>query len=101
MTIYYLYNYLSCQEGDIYLGNVVYLAPYPATPPCTQIQVIGHSHRYPYFFVPGTVRCGDPYKIPVETGGGYAVVNPEEGCHCVDTVPVEESSWGQIKSLYQ
>lgn len=94
-------SFESCQEGNIYLGYAVYLTQSPATPPCTHIQIIGHSIYFPNFFAPVTARCADPYPMPLETGSGYAVVNPLVGCHCVDVVPVEESSWGQIKSLYQ
>jgi hypothetical protein len=31
--------------------------------------------------------------------GGDVVINPIEGCFC--DIPVEETSWGQIKSLYK
>jgi hypothetical protein len=31
--------------------------------------------------------------------GGQLIVNPAPGCQC--SVPVEETTWGQVKALYQ
>jgi hypothetical protein len=28
-------------------------------------------------------------------------VNPDGSCDCGEVVPVEDTSWGQIKALYQ
>jgi len=42
--------------------------------------------------------CASPPNLLIATGG-EAIVNTDETCNC--NVPVEETSWGQIKSLYK
>lgn len=66
------------------------------TPACDLIQVVADPSATP----PGiyVTDCADPPLLLTATGG-TAIVNPVEGCFC--NVPVEETSWGQIKSLYR
>ncbi len=42
--------------------------------------------------------CEDPPNVVTATGGDV-VINPIEGCFC--NIPAEETSWGQLKALYQ
>jgi len=42
--------------------------------------------------------CASPPNLLIATGG-TAYINPNATCEC--DVPVEETSWGQIKSLYK
>jgi hypothetical protein len=32
-------------------------------------------------------------------GAGYVIINPDQKTHC--GTPVEETTWGQVKALYQ
>lgn len=92
--------YGGCQSGDIYLGSSAYAVL--ATPAdCTVFYVTGH----PVPSIEGStspimVDCGDPSSL-VELNGSFGVLNPNGECPCPGTIPNEESSWGQIKSLYQ
>ncbi|MFH1754816.1 MAG: hypothetical protein ABIA59_03855 [Candidatus Latescibacterota bacterium] len=45
-----------------------------------------------------TTDCASPPNLLIATGG-MAFINNNGSCPC--DVPVEETSWGQIKSLYQ
>ncbi len=67
------------------------------TPPCSYLQVM------PDLTPPAKTSvlvtdCSDP-PLLLNATGGDVVINPNAGCMC--DIPVEETSWGQIKSLYQ
>jgi hypothetical protein len=66
------------------------------TPPCSYLQVMADPTATP----PGiyVTDCSDPPNLLAATGGDV-VINPIAGCFC--DIPVEETSWGQIKNLYQ
>jgi hypothetical protein len=66
------------------------------TSPCCFMHVIADPTATP----PGiyVTDCASPPNLLTATGG-EAIVNPDPSCNC--NVPVEETSWGQIKSLYQ
>ena len=72
-----------------YFGNGI-------TPTCSLIKVMPDPSATP----PGiyVTDCADP---PILGGavGNAMVINPVPGCGC--DIPVEQTSWGQIKSLYQ
>jgi hypothetical protein len=52
---------------------------------------------HPEFPGPIGVTC---YETLVGVEGGYAVINPDLSCPCVQPLPVQETTWGQIKALY-
>lgn len=64
--------------------------------PCSYCQVMADPTANP----PGiyVTDCGSP-PLLLNATGGDVVVNPEPGCYC--NIPVEETSWGQVKALYQ
>jgi hypothetical protein len=67
------------------------------TPPCSYIKVVPDPQAIP----PGNVLvvdCGIPAAKWTATGGAM-VVNPLESCLC--DIPVQETTWGRVKSLYQ
>ena len=66
------------------------------TGPCSYIQVMADPSAMP----PGiyVTDCSSP-PILLNATGGDVVVNPDATCMC--NIPVEETTWGQIKSLYQ
>jgi hypothetical protein len=51
----------------------------------------------------GQINGADCNYLPNKTfpEGGQIVINPNETCECMRPVPVQETTWGQIKSLYQ
>jgi hypothetical protein len=63
---------------------------------CSKIKVVDHPTATP----PGiyVVDCSDPPNLLTATGGSV-VINPDATCMC--DIPVEETTWGKIKSLYQ
>lgn len=67
------------------------------TPPCSYLQVMPDitPPAKPAVLV---TDCADPPHLLNATGGDV-VINPQAGCFC--NIPVEETSWGQIKSLYK
>jgi hypothetical protein len=91
--------------GAIYLGSATYQALAP-TPACTNLYVKGHPiPSVSGATVPLAIDCGANAVPPVDPDflflrGSYVTVNPDETCPCEGTVPNEETSWGQIKSLY-
>jgi hypothetical protein len=64
--------------------------------PCSYCQVMADPTATP----PGiyVTDCSSP-PLLLNATGGDVVINPIPGCFC--NIPVEETSWGQIKSLYQ
>jgi hypothetical protein len=64
--------------------------------PCSYCQVMEDPTANP----PGiyVTDCASPPNLLTATGGDV-VINPEPGCYC--NIPIEETSWGQIKSLYK
>jgi hypothetical protein len=87
-------GYGTCQSAPTYLGSVNYLGTIAA--PCSYISVVPD---------PGAlsgeiegVDCSTPEQKTFPTGG-QGIINGDGSCFC-DT-PVEETTWGGIKSLYQ
>jgi hypothetical protein len=64
--------------------------------PCSYCQVMADPSATP----PGiyVTDCASPPNLLNATGGDV-VINPIPGCFC--NIPVEETSWGHIKNLYQ
>jgi hypothetical protein len=87
--------YGSCVGSPNMIMMIQYFAS-GLTPPCSYLQVMADPTATP----PGiyVTDCADPPNLLTATGGDV-VINPIEGCFC--NIPVEDTSWGQIKSLYQ
>lgn len=89
-------SYGACLFDDIYLGSSAYGVA-GLTPACTIVPVIAHgTPSIPGATTPLMVDCGGNFKV---ANGGAVIVNPNVTCDC--DVPNEESSWGQIKALYE
>lgn len=91
--------------GVTYLGVANYGVLSP-TPACTKLFVTKHltAPSLPSSG-PLAIDCGALQSPPVTPQwlylrGSYVIMNPNETCPCTGTVPAEETSWGQIKSLY-
>jgi hypothetical protein len=81
-----------CATAPTYLGNQAFFASVSA-PNCTYLSVVPHPDAQTGL-IEG-VNCEQTRTFPT---GGQAIVNPVPGCEC--TVPVEQTTWGAIKSLY-
>jgi hypothetical protein len=61
--------------------------------------------RYPVLADPrlpsGKIEALDCAQNIVYPEGGRGIINPDATCLCTFPVPVEETTWGQIKSLYR
>ncbi|MBI4720121.1 MAG: hypothetical protein HY770_02620 [Chitinivibrionia bacterium] len=91
-------SYQACLLNTIYLGAATFLGT-GTTPACTKVYVKNHP-------IPGQAGATNPLAVGCPTGwiqvaGSYAVVNNTGGCPCTGSTPVEETSWGQIKALYE
>ena len=49
----------------------------------------------------GQIEAVDCAVAVVFPTPGRAIINPDASCMCNEPVPVEETSWGQIKALYR
>lgn len=90
-------SYGASLTGNVYLGSSTWQSGGNV---CKRAYAVKHP-------VPSVATSG-PLGVGCPTGwlylnGSYAVIsNAGFGdCHCPGTVPTEESSWGQIKSLYE
>ena len=93
-------GYGTCLSGPILLLRVTYLFD-GSSSACGVLEVSGDPRDPHYPNDPIVVDCEvppGPAKHVVQ--GGRLVVNPDATCRCVSPVPVRESTWGQIKSLY-
>ena len=91
-----LINLRGCRTGPIYLGYMSFQTMGRGESCCTYY--ITGSEQTPE---PGVIDCANNF-VAVETGA--LVVKPTGACRCVEgniVVAVEETTWGQIKSLYR
>ena len=65
--------------------------------PCSYIQVVPDPGAVP----PGiyVTDCASPVPNLLTATGGDVVVNPDASCMC--DIPVQETTWGQVKALYR
>ena len=88
-------GYGSCLSGAVvYIGGVNFFGTNAA--PCTYIRIVGDPTA-PTGEIEA-VDCNIPQNKIFPTGG-TAIVNPTMDCEC--NVPVNDSTWGGIKALYQ
>jgi hypothetical protein len=63
---------------------------------CSSCRVVPDPYAMPPQIL--VADCQDPPNLLIATGGEIWI-NPDGSCHCL--IPVQETSWGQIKSLYK
>jgi hypothetical protein len=87
-------GYGTCRAEPILVQTIQYFVA-AATPPCCIYEVLPDPTADP----PGLymVDCSENLFSPVGQSG---VINEQAACLCADIIPVQESSWGQIKALY-
>ena len=64
--------------------------------PCSKLEVVPDPA-----VATGTIEVFDCNHFRLVGGGGLMYVNPDGSCDCGEVVPAEDTSWGQIKALYQ
>ena len=92
--------YQSCLLGPINLGSMLFSMT-GTCPPCTYITVIENPNSLP------PASPGEIYVVDCTPGvpqlligtGGELIVNPNPTCEC--DVPVEDTTWGQVKALFE
>ena len=87
--------YGSCRGGPIYVAMVIYAGA--VVTPCDLITVVDDPTANPPGIWMADCTSPDPVQFAITTGG--SAIFSDGTCDC--NVPVEDTSWGQIKSLYQ
>ena len=89
--------YQACLSNNVYLGAANYISAGPA-PVCLAIHIIAHPiPSVSGATTPLAYSCASEF---METSGSMGTFNNDGSCLCTGSTPVNESSWGQIKSLY-
>lgn len=88
-------SYGICYPSDILLFTWVFSCSGTSSP-CSKLEVVPDPA-----VATGTIEVFDCNHFRLVGGGGLMYVNPDGTCDCGEVVPVENTSWGQIKALYQ
>jgi len=86
-------SYGACLASPIAVGTLQYFAS-GVSAPCTSLQVVPDPTA-----ISGTIEVVDCALIKHIGTGGIAIVNSDATCHCLID-PVEETTWGRLKSFY-
>jgi hypothetical protein len=86
--------YGGCRSSDILLVTINYFAM-GSSPSCAYLEVVPDPSA-----PSGTIEVIDCGYVKLIGGGSRLYVNPDGSCSC-QVVPVEETTWGHIKTLYQ
>jgi hypothetical protein len=92
--------YGSCQAGTgpIHILTITYEGT-GDSPACSSLEVVGDPRDpVPEIYV---TDCHHPAPHLLIASGSTAYFNDDGGCPCITPIPVEETSWGKIKALYQ
>jgi hypothetical protein len=86
--------YGQCFAGTISLGWVNFFGA--GVPPCTFVSIVPDPAA-----PTGQIEAVDCEVVPAKMfpTGGVAIVNPLITCDCL--IPVQDTTWGGIKALYQ
>ena len=92
--------YQSCLTHPIYLGYLLFSLS-GICPPCTYMTVVENPNSLP------APAAGEVYVVDCTPGspqlmkgtGGELIINPIQGCEC--DVPAEDTTWGQVKALFE
>jgi hypothetical protein len=86
------YAYQTCQTGSFLVQGIIYTSD-GSSPVCSNTVYITNVPTKTDIEV---INCSD---VRLVATGGAMVVNGDGSCPC--NVPVEETTWGKVKSLYQ
>ena len=85
-------GYGSCQVGTIHVQTINYMTD-GLTPDCCDYPLL----PWPYDGMIRATDCNHEYWIPDPTGG-RGIIKAGPACNC--DVPVEQTTWGNVKALY-
>ena len=86
--------YGGCLPSDLLLATINFFCM-GASPPCASIEVVADIAA-----PSGTIEVIDCGYVKLVGNGSILYMNPDGSCDCGEIVPTKETSWGQIKSLY-
>jgi len=87
-------GYGHCFVGSILVSTIMYLTQSPSEP-CCAYPVLPHPSS-----PGGQIEVADCDFNMGSAAGLMAIVNGNATCPCGYPVPVEETTWGHVKSLY-
>jgi hypothetical protein len=92
-------RYGSCITGSLTIMEILYLGM-ATSATCSWLEISAAPNA-----VTGQVEGSDCNETVVVVSGRQTPVNPDDTCECINLscqpVPVEETTWGGIKALYQ
>jgi len=88
--------YGQCLTGPIHILTMTYLCQ-GLTPPCGYMSVVGHPNGAP----PGLIAVDCSGETHLDVQGYTSYVNNDGSCPCVSPIPIQETTWGRVKALYQ
>jgi len=94
----WLPHYQACVSGARYLGKMVFMTSGELFT-CCPYPVLKADDYHPEFPGPIAVSCIDGL-IGVDADD-RGVINADGTCGCSIPVPVDETTWGRVKSLYR
>lgn len=93
-----------CLDGPIYVGYMAFIVQGKGEKCCELPIVKAQNDGYPQIDGPIIVVCPDDpndienYRVVAVTAS--AVINSDGACGCSPVVPVNETTWGRLKALY-
>lgn len=83
--------YGACFSAPIALGTINFFGS--AAPACSMINIVADPGA-----LSGQIEAVDCASFKVFPTGGAGIVNPDGTCDC--STPVQETTWGGVKALY-
>ena len=88
-------GYGACFSGQIHILTMTYFCQ-GLTPRCGEMSVVGHPTANP----PGLLAVDCSHQL-VPAQGYTSYINNDGSCPCTSPIPVQETTWGGVKALYQ
>jgi len=89
-----------CQIPPVFVGSIIYLSQGLA-PTCCPYPVVKAADGHPEIPMPVGAACSEPDPVLIGIEAGTSYINGDHTCPCIWPVPVQEKTWGGIKSLYR
>jgi len=88
-----------CVESPVYVGSISFNVQGRGGNCCEFPVLKAQNDGYPGIEGPIVVTCADPNHVAAVTASAF--VNPTAQCACTASVPADDTTWGQIKAMYQ
>ncbi len=89
-----------CRVPPVFVGSIMYLSQGLA-PTCCPYPVVKAEDGHPEVPMPVGAACSDPDPVLIGIEAGTSYINGDHTCPCIWPVPVQEKTWGAVKSLYR